>query len=242
MREYEIYSLLLALIFLASPITALSLVYISAPYGRHFRQSWKPQINGKAGWILMESAAILSFDAAYFLGDWASRPVSLIFLILWNAHYLDRAFLFPMRLSSSSKNIPVFIVATGFFFNLVNGYLNGRFLSFGNPYTADWLLDSPVYPWNPSFCNRFYIQPICRSYPDQTAKTRRHRISNSTGFFDEYISCPNYFGEVIEWFGWALADVVPAGPCLCAIYSIELDAACILTPQMVSGAICQLSQ
>lgn len=26
-----------------------------------------------------------------------------------------------------------------------------------------------------------------------------------------WISCPNYFGEILEWFGWALATWSPAG-------------------------------
>ena len=31
------------------------------------------------------------------------------------------------------------------------------------------------------------------------------------GFLYRYISCPNYFGEIIEWLGWAILTLSPAG-------------------------------
>jgi protein-S-isoprenylcysteine O-methyltransferase Ste14 len=31
------------------------------------------------------------------------------------------------------------------------------------------------------------------------------------GFFFKYVSSPNYFGEIIEWFGWSLLSMSPAG-------------------------------
>jgi 3-oxo-5-alpha-steroid 4-dehydrogenase 1 len=36
-------------------------------------------------------------------------------------------------------------------------------------------------------------------------KTAEKRYSIPTGFLYNYISCPNYFGEILEWFGWAMA-------------------------------------
>lgn len=206
MKEYEIYSLLLAMILLASPLTAFCLLYFSAPYGRYFSQSWGPHMNGKISWIFMESAAILSFDAAYFLGEWASNPVSLFFFFLWNLHYLDRTFLFPMRLPPSGKRMPVAVMGMGFFFNLINGYLNGRFLSlFGNGYTLDWLIDPRFIIGTLLFAAGFMINRYADSMLIKLRKPGESGYKIPKGLLFEYVSCPNYLGEVVEWFGWALA-------------------------------------
>ena len=35
----------------------ISLFFVAAPYGRYFRRSFGPYINGRLGWIIMEAPA-----------------------------------------------------------------------------------------------------------------------------------------------------------------------------------------
>ncbi|WP_420426672.1 hypothetical protein [Algiphilus sp.] len=70
-------------------------------YGRHDTgQSawwWGPRVPTRAAWVLMEMPASLAFAAFFFLGDRALEAAPLVFLALWQAHYLQRSFIYPFR-------------------------------------------------------------------------------------------------------------------------------------------------
>ena len=92
-------------------------------------------------------------------------------------------------------------------FNLGNAYLNGRYLfHFAVPrYSTGWLLDPALSQvqscsWLASASTAGRIIPCggCVS-PRETG----YKIPQ--GGLYRYISCPNYIGEIVEWFGWALA-------------------------------------
>ncbi len=49
-------------------VTFIVLLFVKAPYGRHVKSGWGPQISNKAGWVLMELpsfACILYFPLGY---------------------------------------------------------------------------------------------------------------------------------------------------------------------------------
>ena len=75
----------------------------------------------------MEAPSPLVFGACYLLGDRRTAE-SVVFLVLWEVHYLHRAFIFPFRRRGGQRRMPLFVVTLAFAFNLVNGYLNGRYL------------------------------------------------------------------------------------------------------------------
>jgi hypothetical protein len=55
----------------------IALFFIAAPYGRYFRHSYGPSINGKFGWMIMEAPAPLVF--AFFFQIFRWRPLSRLF-------------------------------------------------------------------------------------------------------------------------------------------------------------------
>jgi protein-S-isoprenylcysteine O-methyltransferase Ste14 len=94
----------------------------------------------------------------------------------------------------------------GFVYNAGNAYINARhlfYLSGGYPQT--WLAD-------PRFITGFGL--FIAGYATNRWADRallRLRTSGETGYkipygglFD-WVSCPNYLGEIIEWVGWAIA-------------------------------------
>jgi 3-oxo-5-alpha-steroid 4-dehydrogenase 1 len=184
----------------------LLLFFVPAPYGRHVRKGWGPTINNTAGWILMELPAALTLP---LLVAWGTRPVnriSLVFVLLWELHYLHRTFVYPFRIRGRAKRMPVLILISAVLFNVFNGYLNGRYLGhFAQEYPNAWLMDPRFLAGAFLFLSGFTINIRA----DRTLF--RLRAPGETGYkiphggLYRWVSCPNYLGELLEWIGWAIA-------------------------------------
>lgn len=115
---------------------------VTAPYGRHTRSSWGLLIDNRLGWVLMEIVSPLLFGGFFLLGSNPKTGPMWIFFALWMLHYLNRSIIFPLRTRTTGKRIPLAIVGSAIFFNVVNGFTNGYYLgSLGEPYPESWLSD-----------------------------------------------------------------------------------------------------
>src|SRR4030042_3344220 len=142
MNESMIYNSLLLAWFIIGGIVFIALLFIAAPYGRHARKGWGYSVGNKLGWVLMEAPAPIVFAVCFLFGDIKNSPVTLVFLALWEMHYLHRAFIYPFSLRGAVKRMPLSVIAMGFFFNIMNGYLNGRYIfSFSGGYDNSWVAD-----------------------------------------------------------------------------------------------------
>ncbi|UCG54380.1 MAG: DUF1295 domain-containing protein [Dehalococcoidia bacterium] len=206
MSEQVFFDTLLVSWFVLALAVFITLFFIAAPYGRHSRRGWGPSINNRLSWIVMEAPAPIVFFTLFVLGDNRITPTILVFLALWLLHYIHRAFIYPFGLQTSTNRIPVFIIITAIFFNTINGYLNGRYIfTFSSGYTNEWLTDPRFIAGLILFIVGFIIN---RQADNSLRQLRRpdecdYKISNS-GLF-RLISCPNYFGEIMIWSGWALS-------------------------------------
>lgn len=189
----------------AAAAACLFLLFVSAPYGRHVRAGWGPTLPSTLGWVLMEAPAVLVFLALFLLGDRRGDPVNLAFLALWLLHYVNRTFVFPFRRRGGARPMPLTIAGTAFFFNLVNGYLQGRWLNtLGPPYDPSWFLDPRFLLGTVVFLAGFVINLRA------DAVLRNLRLPGETGYkvptggLYRWVSAPNYLGEIVEWTGWAV--------------------------------------
>jgi protein-S-isoprenylcysteine O-methyltransferase Ste14 len=211
----SLYIAVLIAWFALAGATFVGLFFISAPYGRHIRRGWGPTLGDKAGWVVMEAPAPLLM-AAFYLLHLPGTLTSLVFVIMWQSHYLYRAFWYPLRGRDSERRMPLSVVMMGVLFNVVNGTLNGYAL-FGRSggYPATWLRDPRFWIGLGLFALGAWINR--RS--DRTLRgLRRARRAKNGGRYDipdeglyRWISCPNYFGEIVEWTGWAIATWSLAG-------------------------------
>jgi 3-oxo-5-alpha-steroid 4-dehydrogenase 1 len=103
--------------------------------------------------------------------------------------------------------MPIIICFSAIFFNLVNGYVNGRGLSvFGTHYGIDtWLTAPSTLIGLVIFAIGFYINRWADSVLLSLRKPGETGYKIPRGGLYEYISCPNYFGEMVEWGGFAIA-------------------------------------
>jgi 3-oxo-5-alpha-steroid 4-dehydrogenase 1 len=212
MNEQIIFNALLISMFALAAITTAALFFITAPYGRHTRKGWGPTTDERIGWIVMEAPAPLVFAVCFVVGAHSDTLTAWVFLLAWEAHYLHRAFIYPLGLRTTGRQMPMVIAGMGFLFNSLNGYLNGRYLfTFSGGYPSSWLKDARFVVGMALFLMGYVINR-------QADHTLRHlRPPGESGYaipqggMYRWISCPNYFGEILEWFGWAIATWSLAG-------------------------------
>jgi len=206
------YNILLITWLVLCPLIFVSLLFIPAPYGRHIKSGWGPSVNSKLAWVIMEAWSPLIFAACFILGKAPFSITSAAFLLMWEAHYIHRAFIYPFSLKNSHDKMPLSVVISGIFFNLMNAWLNGYFVfTLSGGYPDQWLADPRFLAGAAIFISGFVIN----RHADYTLA--RLRKPGETGYKIPYgglyrwISCPNYFGEILIWTGWALATWSLAG-------------------------------
>jgi 3-oxo-5-alpha-steroid 4-dehydrogenase 1 len=185
-------------------VVFIALFFVAAPYGRHSRKRWGPVIGSKLAWVLMEAASPIVFAVCFFLGR-NFNITSVVFLALWEAHYFHRAFIYPFSLKGSARRMALSVVSMGLFFNLMNGYLNGRYLfTFSGGYPTSWLTDPRFIIGVIIFVGGFIVN---RQADDVLRGLRQPGESGYKipyGRFYRWVSSPNYLGEITIWIGWAL--------------------------------------
>jgi protein-S-isoprenylcysteine O-methyltransferase Ste14 len=210
--EHQIYRWALIGMFVVAAATAVALIYITAPYGRHTRRGWGPTLPSTAGWVLMELPAVLTIAVFFFVSDRAASPVAIVFLGMWELHYVYRTLVFPFRRRGGQRPMPALVALMAVVFNVWNGYLNGRWLfTLGPERGVDWFLDPRFLVGATLFAAGLWINfhsdnvLIGLRAPGETGYKIPRR-----GLF-RLVSSPNYLGELLEWTGWAIATWSLAG-------------------------------
>ncbi len=172
---------------------------IKVPYGRHVNRKWGPMWDSRFSWIIMELPALISFMYFFFPKE-SSSFVNWIFFSCWAGHYLYRSLIFPLKIQE--KMMPVIVSSSAFVFNSINGYWNGEYLGRAD-YAVAWLYD-------PRFIIGiflFFLGLIINRRSDRILfqlKDTNHLYQIPQGGLYGYISCPNYFGEIVQWIGFAI--------------------------------------
>jgi 3-oxo-5-alpha-steroid 4-dehydrogenase 1 len=204
--ENSIYNGFIIASFIVAVGVFITLFFVNAPYGRHSRRGWGATLPSWLGWLLMEAPAALLFALYFVIGSAPKNLVMFAFLALWEAHYIHRAFIYPFSLSGGRKRMPLLVMFLAVFFNVGNTYVNGRYLfTLSGGYPNSWLLDPRFILGAAIFIAGFIIN----RWADRVLRNLRQ--PGETGYrvpqggLYRWISCPNYFGEMIEWVGWAIA-------------------------------------
>ena len=211
MKEPLFYNGLLISWFILAFLIFILLFIISAPYGRYFRRSWGPSINGRYGWLVMESVAVIFFALFFFIGNKQHSVTAWLFLGAWEMHYMYRAFIYPFSIKKSNRPMPVIILFFAIFFNVGNAYINGKYLFyFSQAYSFSWLWDIRFIAGVTLFYAGFIIHNSADRVLKKLSQSEKGYAIPKGGLYN-LVSCPNYFGEIVEWVGWALATWSIAG-------------------------------
>jgi 3-oxo-5-alpha-steroid 4-dehydrogenase. len=235
-EEYFKYFLLaMSIVALA---VFIALFFVKAGYGKFINKRWGPAINNKLGWVLMESPVFIVMILLWLNSNRIFQPTILIIFILFQLHYFQRSFIFPFLIKGKSK-MPLSIILMGVIFNILNALMQGGWLFYFSPefmYQVEWLYSPQFIIGSLIFLIGMFINidsdrriRLLRK-PGDTA----HYLPN--GGLYNYVTSANYFGEIIEWTGfailtwslsgvvfawWTFANLVPRAAMIYKQYKIE---------------------
>jgi protein-S-isoprenylcysteine O-methyltransferase Ste14 len=192
-------------------LTFVAVSRITAPYGRHASTSWGPTMPARLGWIVMETPAVLLFGWIYLQGQHRFETVPLLLFGMWQFHYVQRTYVFPFRMRSEGKRMPVLVCLMAVLFQVLNSYVNARWISHWGEYAVDWTRDPRLWIGAALFLGGWLINFKADTMLFALRKPGEGGYKIPRGWLYEYVSCPNYLGEILEWIGWALATWSLAG-------------------------------
>lgn len=210
LHEFNIFLLIMSGI---AAVVFVALYFLKAGYGMFSDSRWGISLNNKVAWVLMEAPVFIVMALLWWGSERRFETAPLIIFLLFELHYFQRSFVFPFLMKGKSR-MPVSIMLMGVVFNVLNGFMQGEWLFYLAPadrYTTEWLTTPPfiigtlifftgmVINWHSDNVIRHLRQPgDTRHYLPQKGLYR-------------YVTSANYFGELVEWTGFAILTWSAAG-------------------------------
>ena len=210
LHEFNIFLLIMSGI---AAVVFVALYFLKAGYGMFRDSRWGISLNNKVAWVLMEAPVFIVMALLWWGSERRFETAPLIIFLLFELHYFQRSFVFPFLMKGKSR-MPVSIMLMGVVFNVLNGFMQGEWLFYLAPadrYTTEWLTTPPfiigtlifftgmVINWHSDNVIRHLRQPgDTRHYLPQKGLYR-------------YVTSANYFGELVEWTGFAILSWSAAG-------------------------------
>lgn len=135
-------------------------------------------------------------------------PFQMILTSAWCVHYINRSIIYPLR-ARSMADIHLLAILSAVFFNGINGYTNGMWIGRHSDSVYQYQFWIGMMIWTMGFLSNMYHDTILfklrkiTKEKEEVNKAKRYSIPYG-GLFN-YISCPNYFSECVEWIGYAIA-------------------------------------
>lgn len=218
-------------------ITFSVLFYVYAPYGGKFvSKNWGPLIENRVGWMIMEAPSPIGLFLCFYFSTMPKEGywLRLLCFVLWEVHYFNRTIIFPLGLESS-RNMPLSVMLFSVCFNLINSYLNGRCLfHFCDTHDTNVLrvIAGVILFFSGMYVNISSDQILVRlrsQAGSEKSESPATKYKIPRGGLFEYVSSANYFGEILEWFGFFLVSWNTAS------FSFFLWTFCNLSPRAVAN-------
>lgn len=179
--------------------------FFTAGYGQFATKSWGFAIPSKYAWMIMESPVFVIMLYFWYKSPQRSSKIRTLFFLFFEAHYFQRSFIFPLLFKGTST-MPVVICLMAVLFNICNGTMQGQWLFYISPenYYRNWSKNPKLYIGIIVFITGMAIN----IHSDFVIRNLRkpgdnnHYLPNA-GFY-KYVTSANYFGELIEWTGFAI--------------------------------------
>ena len=210
----EVFNTVLSVMAVSAIVVFLCLLKVEAGYGVAYTKKWGPAVNNKLGWILMEAPVFFAMLWLWLSSDRRCDIVLVVMTLLFLFHYFQRSFVFPFLIKGKSV-MPLSVILMGVTFNTLNAYMIGGWLFYVSPvdyYGSISWFGTPMFIVG---CVIFFAGMAINWHSDYIIRHLRkpgdtgHYIPRG-GMF-RYVTSANYFGEFLEWCGFALLTFSAAG-------------------------------
>jgi len=174
-------------------------------YGRYTTNTgYGPLIPGKLSWMLQESPCVIVPLIFLYYANPAclGSPINMLIIAMFLIHYIQRALIYPL-LIQGGKPTPLLVFFLALLFCTTNSVVQMHSLTLHHVYT---LAEAGRVALGIVI---FFLGMAINVQSD--AILRNLRKPGETGYkiprggMFEYVSGANFFGEIVEWAGYAIA-------------------------------------
>ncbi len=206
MMQPQTFNLLLAAMAVLAVVVFIALHFVNAGYGMMYAKKRGPSFGNRLGVVLMEAPVFVAMALLWAFSSRRTETAPLVIFLLFELHYFQRSFVFPMLLKGKNR-MPLSIIAMGVVFNLINALMQGGwlfYLSSPERYAPSWLCSWQFILGTLAFFLGMGINLHSDNVIRHLRKPgdTRHYIPRR-GMY-RWVSSANYFGEFVEWCGFAL--------------------------------------
>ncbi|XP_066266760.1 3-oxo-5-alpha-steroid 4-dehydrogenase 1-like [Branchiostoma lanceolatum] len=204
-EEALVHTLAYVMLGLSVPVFFITTFVKVAEYGRYaVKSSW--ELPARVAWLFQELPSF-AVPVILVLSGRAARMTQLpnqVLMAMFVAHYFQRTFIFSLLIRGGKKT-PFHIFRDAFMFCTYNGYMQGRYLAEFAHYPDTWLADTRCIVG----IGMFLVGMGINLHADHVL--RNLRKPGETGYkipqggMFTYVSGANFFGEIVEWTGFAIA-------------------------------------
>lgn len=198
-----VFRLVSVIWILLSVPTFLYLLKHPAPYGRYATKGWGAMIPDKLGWMVMELPVLLIVITHIVTNSFELTLPGRVAIAFFISHYIYRCLVYPLRIRTTGKQMPLTIAIAAIVFNLINGNLIGlgltRFAEHGLGQFNVLAVTGVVL-----FITGLLMHIAADNHLVALRKLSGNGYEIPYGKIFSKISCPNYLGEIIEWVGFAM--------------------------------------
>lgn len=174
------------------------------PYGRYVElQDPGVMVPAKAAWLMQELPSFL-VPVLLMLTTGSSTDLGR-YLLLWTfiLHYFQRTFIYALL--TKGRPSPLYIVVSAVVFCSLNGFLQGHYMLHCVQYEAAWYTDVRFILGLLLFFSGMAINIHSDHILRNLRKPGEVTYKIPKGGMFELVSGANFFGEIMEWCGYATA-------------------------------------
>ncbi len=206
MIDLHTFNIFLAIMAAVAVVVFVALHFVEAGYGMMYTRRWGPTVNNRLGWVLMEAPVFVAMGLLWWFSDRRSELAPLVMFLLFELHYFQRSFVFPLLIRTRGR-MPLSIIVMGVTFNVLNALMQGGWIFYLSPagrYPDAWLGSWQFILGTVVFFAGMGINIHSDSVIRNLRKPGDTRHYIPRGGMFRYVSSANYFGEFVEWTGFAI--------------------------------------
>lgn len=206
MPSAESFDIFLIIMALTAVVVFVALHYVEAGYGMMYSRKWGPSIDNRLGWIVMEAPVFIAMALLWWMSPRRFDTAPLVMFLLFELHYFQRSFIFPLLIHTKGR-MPLSIIVMGVTFNVLNALMQGGWIFYVSPagrYPDTWLCSWQFIAGTIVFLGGMAINIHSDGVIRRLRKPGDTRHYLPRGGMFRYVSSANYFGEFVEWTGFAI--------------------------------------